>query len=127
MVARRNPIVKPNTVLNGIQMVGRLYLCYGFEEKTTMARITPIDVIKGFSRVTPVILLICCNSTFVNQIVRMQWEMPPKFLPSSSQVSPIFLQTRMGTERRCNGENREQILLSRERTKRGCANDDTPS
>ena len=28
-----NPIVKPNTVLNGIQMVGRLYLCYGFEEK----------------------------------------------------------------------------------------------
>ena len=55
-----------------------------------MARITPIDVIKSFSWVTPVISLICCNSTFVNQIVRMQWEMPPKFFPSSSQVSPIF-------------------------------------
>ena len=49
-----------------------------------MARITPIDVIKGFSWVTPVISQICCNSTFVNQNVRMQWEMPPKFLPSES-------------------------------------------
>ena len=67
MVARRNPIVKPNTVLNGIQMVGRLYLCAGFEAKTTMARITPIDVIKGISSITPVISQICCNSMFVNQ------------------------------------------------------------
>ena len=49
-----------------------------------MARITPIDVIKGFSWVTPVISQICCISTFVNQNVRMQWEMPPKFLPSES-------------------------------------------
>ena len=61
-----------------------------------MVRITPIDVIKGFSWVTPVISQICCNSTFVNQIVRMQWEMPPKFFPSSSQVSPIFFTDKDG-------------------------------
>ena len=67
MVARRNPIARHNTVLNGIQMVGRLYLCSGFEAKITMVRITPIDVIKGISSLTPVTSQICCNSMFVNQ------------------------------------------------------------
>ena len=79
----RDSFTFTRTVLNGIEMVRGLYIREALR-KTTMARITPIDVIRGFSWVTPVISQICCNSTFVNQNVRMQWEMPPKFLPSES-------------------------------------------
>ena len=51
--------------------------------------------------------LVCRVSRFSRKNARVQREVPPMFLPSTSQVSPIFCGQGWGTNRRCKGGPRK--------------------